>query len=83
MSVEGGEPRQVVEELTPAPEWFGTYGHIDWAQHFDWWRGDGSATIIEQSSPPPPATPTAPEAGATVASPVEVRGCVSSALFTD
>jgi dipeptidyl aminopeptidase/acylaminoacyl peptidase len=87
-SVEGGEPQQVVEELTPAPEWFGTYGHIDWAQHFDWWRGDvRSATTTEQPSPPPPATPTreitlaAPEAGATVANPVEVRGRVSVMPF--
>jgi dipeptidyl aminopeptidase/acylaminoacyl peptidase len=87
-SVEGGEPQQVVEELTPAPDWFGTYGHIDWAQHFDWWRGDvRSATTTEQPSPPPPATPTreialaAPEAGATVANPVEVRGRVSVMPF--
>lgn len=91
--VEGGEPQQVVEDLTPAPEWFGTYGHIDWGQYFDWWRGDvRSATTTEQPSPPPPATPTpatsereivlaAPEEDTTVASPVEVRGRVSVMPF--
>ncbi|MGQ9600664.1 MAG: TolB family protein, partial [Anaerolineae bacterium] len=35
----GGEPQQVVQELTPAPEWFGYYGHIDWGGLFDWWTG--------------------------------------------
>lgn len=38
-SVDGGEPQLVVEELTPAPDWFGNYGHITWGQYFDWWRG--------------------------------------------
>jgi len=83
----------VVEDLTPAPEWFGTYGHIDWGQYFDWWRGDvRSATTTEQPSPPPPATPTpatpvreivlaAPEEDATVINPVEVRGRVSVMPF--
>jgi Tol biopolymer transport system component len=32
----GGTPEQMVEELTPAPEWFGNYGHIAWDQLFDW-----------------------------------------------
>jgi dipeptidyl aminopeptidase/acylaminoacyl peptidase len=36
---DGGEPLQVVKELTPAPEWFGYYGHIEWNGLFDWWRG--------------------------------------------
>ena len=39
----GGEPRQIVDELTPAPEpaplWLGYYGHVDWDTLFDWWRG--------------------------------------------
>ena len=38
---EGGDPQQVVDELTPAPDWFGTYGHVEWHQWFDWWRGPG------------------------------------------
>jgi Tol biopolymer transport system component len=40
----GGAPRQVVDELSPLPGpaagWFGYYGHVDWDQLFDWWRGD-------------------------------------------
>jgi Tol biopolymer transport system component len=39
----GGEPRQVVDELTPLPGpasgWFGYYGYLEWGQLFDWWRG--------------------------------------------
>jgi len=39
----GGEPRRVVDELTPLPDpassWFGYYGHVEWDQLFDWWRG--------------------------------------------
>ena len=41
--VEGGEPQRVVDELTPlpgpAPGWWGYYGHVDWDNLFDWWRG--------------------------------------------
>ena len=33
-----GEPQQLVEELTPAPERFENYGHTDWSQLFDWWQ---------------------------------------------
>ncbi len=39
MAVEGGAPRQVVDELTPAPDPVDSYGHIDWETLFDWWRG--------------------------------------------
>jgi Tol biopolymer transport system component len=39
----GGEPRQIVDDLAPAPEpsplWLGYYGHVDWDMLFDWWRG--------------------------------------------
>ena len=38
----GGMQRQVVDELTPAPDPFGQYGHINWDNWFDWWRGDFS-----------------------------------------
>jgi Tol biopolymer transport system component len=33
-----GIPRQVVSELTPAPDPFDFYGHVDWTVLFDWWR---------------------------------------------
>lgn len=36
---EGGKSQRVVEELTPTSEWFDYYGHLDWSQLFDWWRG--------------------------------------------
>ena len=40
---EGGEPSQVVNELTPLPGpasgWFGYYGYVDWDQVFSWWQG--------------------------------------------
>lgn len=39
VSAQGGEPQRIVDELTPAPEWFGYYGYIDWNDLFDWWRG--------------------------------------------
>jgi len=56
----GGPPERVVEELTPAPEWFGYYGHIAWGELFDWWRdsagqpGDGAC----DATPPPTVTLT-------------------------
>lgn len=37
---EGGEPQQVVEELTLTSGWFGFYGYTDWNDYFDWWQGD-------------------------------------------
>lgn len=40
----GGEPRQVVDDLTyeypdTTQNWFGFYGYINWDATFDWWRG--------------------------------------------
>jgi dipeptidyl aminopeptidase/acylaminoacyl peptidase len=39
LPVEGTTPRQVVDELTPAPDPIGTYGHANWDDLFDWWQG--------------------------------------------
>ena len=39
MAVAGGAPRQVVDELTPAPDPVDSYGHIGWEALLDWWRG--------------------------------------------
>jgi Tol biopolymer transport system component len=39
MAVVGGTLRQVVDELTPAPDPVDAYGHLDWEALFDWWRG--------------------------------------------
>ena len=51
----GGEPQQVVKELTPAPEWFGYYGHVDWDDLFDWWTGPHQS--LDESAPLPTMTP--------------------------
>jgi Tol biopolymer transport system component len=40
MAEDGGSQRQVVDELTPAPDPpIGFYGHVEWEAWFDWWRG--------------------------------------------
>jgi hypothetical protein len=59
MPLEAGEPQQVVAELTPAPEWFGNYGHIAWHQCFDWWRGEARPTTAAVASSTPESKPTA------------------------
>jgi Tol biopolymer transport system component/ribosomal protein S16/tetratricopeptide (TPR) repeat protein len=45
----GGESRRVMDELTPLPGpasgWFGYYGHVDWDQLFDWWRGPAAQEL--------------------------------------
>lgn len=38
LPIEGGEPQQVVETLTPSPSSFGYYGHLQWDDLFDWWQ---------------------------------------------
>ncbi len=40
VSAQGDNLRQVVDELTPAPDPVGSYGHIEWEALFDWWRGN-------------------------------------------
>ncbi len=39
MQADGANPRLVVDELTPAPSWFGYYGYIQWDWLYDWWKG--------------------------------------------
>ena len=63
--VEGGQPQQVVDELTPAPEWFGYYGHVEWDGLFDWWRGPSvqqvqpdATTVVPAPTPTPTPTST-------------------------
>ena len=52
---EGGDPQQVVEELTPSPGWFGYYGHIEWDLLFDWWRGSADHEAGMGGLPPAPS----------------------------
>ena len=44
ITAEGGDPQQVVDELTPlpgpAPGWFGYYGHVEWDSLYNWYRGE-------------------------------------------
>lgn len=44
ITAEGGDPQQVVDELTPlpgpAPGWFGYYGHVEWDSLYDWYSGE-------------------------------------------
>jgi Tol biopolymer transport system component len=49
---------QVVDELTPAPEWFGNYGYIAWDQLFDWWSGSAEqpGDSARDVAPPPTVT---------------------------
>ncbi len=40
-----GPPIQVVDELTPTPDSFGYYGHVDWDNLYNWWRGSVSSGL--------------------------------------
>lgn len=63
LSVGDGEPQRVVEELTPAPEWFGYYGYIGWHEHFDWWLGAEPEPVTPSVTPVLTPTPE-PASGA-------------------
>lgn len=39
MRADGSNPRPVIDELTPAPSWFGYYGYLNWNWLYDWWKG--------------------------------------------
>jgi len=61
ISAEGGDPRQVVDELTPSPGWFGYYGHVEWDGLYDWWRGlAGQQVQPEATTVVPAPTSTTP-----------------------
>lgn len=47
---EGGRPRPVVDELTPAPDWFGYYGYVEWGDLFDWWRGSADQQALARAA---------------------------------
>ncbi len=40
-----GTATQVVEELTPSPDSFGYYGHVDWDSLYAWWRGSARSGL--------------------------------------
>lgn len=39
ITVNNNVTQLMIDELTPAPDPFGFYGHVDWGALFDWWRG--------------------------------------------
>ena len=55
----GDSSRVIVDELTPAPEWFGYYGHIDWSSYFSLWRPQtvGISGVVMEMTPTPTLTP--------------------------
>jgi Tol biopolymer transport system component len=55
-SVRGGA-QQVVDELTPAPEWFGYYGYINWDELFAVWTPPASPHSATQELLPTVASP--------------------------
>ncbi|GBD08811.1 Protein TolB [Candidatus Thermoflexus japonica] len=75
VSTEGDEPVRVVDELTPAPEGSGYYGHVEWDNLFDWWTGppQPKETVHVPHVPPPApvvtASPSAPATPTVVLSP--------------
>lgn len=38
VSRQGDQEAKVVDKITPAPDWFGYYGYIDWSRYFSLWR---------------------------------------------
>jgi hypothetical protein len=58
ISADDGEPQQVVSELTPAPEWFGYYGHLNWDDLLDWWPN--TRHVARVPAPTPPGSPSEP-----------------------
>ncbi len=39
MNADGSNLEQIVDELSPTPDWFGLYGISDWGELLDWWTG--------------------------------------------
>jgi outer membrane lipoprotein-sorting protein len=63
ISADGGEPQQVASELTPAPEWFGYYGHLNWDDLLDWWPNTRHVARVPGAHPagvPHPGHPPRP-----------------------
>jgi len=44
LSRAGDQEKQVVGEISPAPDWFGYYGYIDWRPYFSLWRPQSAPT---------------------------------------
>ena len=80
MRADGNEQRQVVDELTPSPGQFGYYGHVDWDQLFDWWRGPVRAPEGIAAPTPGPSPMLRPLVSPTLTPPPPTRPPVSLTL---
>jgi Tol biopolymer transport system component len=63
VGVDGTDLQQVVDEITPAPEWFGFYGHIDWSQLFAVWRPAVTEAAVMTQALLPTVVPLQPATG--------------------
>jgi Tol biopolymer transport system component len=50
VTVADGKTTQVVDQLTPNPEWFGYYGHVEWDTLYDWWKGEAVQLPVQAST---------------------------------
>jgi hypothetical protein len=58
VDINDGPTEQVVAELSPAPEWFGNYGYINWDELFDVWGANLQGQAANRYGAMPVATPT-------------------------
>jgi Tol biopolymer transport system component len=57
VTIEDRKLIQVVDELTPNPGWIGFYGHVEWGNLLDWWRGAPYLVTTLPSDPSPTMIP--------------------------
>lgn len=60
MRADGTEQKQIVDALTPRPDWFGRFGYVDWDQLYDWWPGPPATAAPSVSAPTIVAMPPSP-----------------------
>ncbi len=85
MDADGGNPRLVVGDLTPAPPFFGNNGYTEWASLYDWWRGPARSSASSPPTPIPTATSTAvpTRTPATTATPMPTASADPFAAYLD
>jgi hypothetical protein len=57
VDISRGISQSVTQEITPAPDWFGFYGHIDWSDYFSVWRPPTAAPMMAAEALPPTVAP--------------------------
>lgn len=85
MDADGGNPRLVVGDLTPAPPFFANDGYTEWASLYDWWRGPARSSASSPPTPIPTATSTAvpTRTPATTATPMPTASADPFAAYLD